>query len=77
MTIVFQLFVYSCVTLNSPISGELLQKTCNWSNGGSVLYAGREACEADAPAIGAPIFSDVMDGRQVEKTKCEPRSVRH
>lgn len=71
---VFQLFIYSCVTLIAPVSGELLEKTCSWSGGGS-LYVSQVICEADAPEIGAPIFSDVADGRRVEKTKCEPHGV--
>jgi hypothetical protein len=73
---IFQLFVYSCITLNAPISGELLQKTCNWSEGsGNSLYVSVAACESAAPAAGTPVFSDVMDGRKVEKTKCEMRTV--
>lgn len=76
MMTVFQLFVYSCVTVTAPLSGELLQKTCNWRDGGQTLYAGKESCEAAAPAIGSPIFSDVADARIVEKTKCAPQIVR-
>ena len=68
----FQLFVYSCVTLNAPIGGDLLQKTCQWGNGITGFYARKESCEADAPAVGSPIFSDVVDGRKVELTKCDP-----
>jgi hypothetical protein len=71
---VFQFFLYSCVTLNAPISGELLQKTCNWSQG-SDLYATHEACLRDSPPLNSPIFSDVADGRKVEAIKCESRAV--
>jgi hypothetical protein len=71
---VFQLLVYSCVTINAPISGELLQKSCNWSPRG-LLFASEEACRKAAPAVGSDVFSDVADGRKVEKTNCVSQSV--
>lgn len=71
---VFQLMVYSCVSLVAPISGDLMQKTCTWAAQGA-LYAKQEACEANAPKIGSPVFSDVMDGRTVEKTHYAPQTV--
>ena len=71
---VFSLFVYSCVTFNAPISGELLQKTCSWSGRGT-LYATHEACLRESPLLGSPIFSDVADGRKVEAIKCEEHGV--
>jgi hypothetical protein len=71
---VFQLFIYSCVTINAPISGELLQKTCQWGQRGG-LYATHEACLRESPSLNSPIFSDVADGRKVEAIKCAAQSV--
>lgn len=72
--IVFSLLVYSCTTLNAPISGELLQKTCSWNPRGG-LFATHEACLRASPPLNSPIFSDVADGRLVEAIKCEPQNV--
>ena len=69
---VWTLLVYSCVTLTS-LQGDLTSKTCSW-NGGA-LYRTEGACGAAAPKIGTPIFSDVADGRKVEKTRCDRLSV--
>ena len=71
---VFSLLVYSCVTINAPISGELLQKTCSWGQRGG-LFATRDACLRASPPLHSPIFSDIADGRQVESIKCEPQPV--
>jgi len=72
--IVFEILVYSCITINAPVSGELMQKTCNWS-ARSGLYTTQEACLAAAPTIGSDVFSDVADGRKVEKINCVPLQV--
>lgn len=71
---VFSLLVYSCVTINAPLSGELLQKTCNWSQRGG-LFATRDGCLQASPPLGSPIFSDVADGRVVEAIKCSEQPV--
>lgn len=71
---VFSLLVYSCVTITAPLSGELMQKTCNWSPRGG-LYATHEACLRASPALGSPIFSDVADGRTVENIRCAEQTV--
>ena len=71
---VFSLLIYSCVTFNAPLSGELLQKTCSWGQRGA-LYASRDACLRASPALGSPIFSDVADGRKVEDIKCSEQGV--
>ena len=72
---VFSLLIYSCVTITAPMSDELIQKTCAWDHGGGSLYMTQAGCEAAAPPVGSPIFSDVADGRKVENTKCQPLSV--
>jgi len=73
---IFNLLVYSCVTL-TDFSGDLISKTCNWrpaSN--SMPYARKEVCEAQGQLlIGTPIFSDVYEDRRVDKFKCDSRSV--
>jgi hypothetical protein len=71
---VFQLFIYSCITTIAPMSGELLSKTCDWSQRGA-LYASHDACLRASPALGSPIFSDVADGRVVEAIKCDEQRV--
>ncbi len=73
---VFSLLVYSCITINAPLTGELMQKTCNW-NGGQALYMTEDLCKAAAPAIGSPVFSDVADGRKIEGIRCQPVQVFH
>lgn len=71
---IYTLAIYSCVTLMSPLSQDLLSKTCAWN--GNTLYTTIEKCEADAPKDGSPIFSDIADGRKVEKHSCNPIGVR-
>ena len=71
---IFSLFVYSCVTINAPMTGELLQKTCNWRQVGE-LYATRDACLNASPPLNSPIFSDIADGRVVEAIKCNEQTV--
>jgi hypothetical protein len=73
---VFELFLFSCVTVMSPFDGgDLVRKTCRWSTTGA-LYHTSERCSEDGNAkIGTPIFSDVYEDRKVEKTKCERRFV--
>jgi len=71
---VFSLLVYSCVTINSWPGGDLMSKTCKWSQEGA-LYASHEACLRASPALGEPIFSDVADGRKVEAIKCDAQNV--
>jgi hypothetical protein len=71
---VFSLFLYSCVTISAPMTGELLEKTCNWRQSGG-LYETRDACLRASPALGSPIFSDIADGRTVEAIKCNEQSV--
>jgi hypothetical protein len=71
---VFQLLIYSCVTITAPISGDLVQKSCAWQPQGG-LWAMQDQCEASAPKIGSSIFSDVADGRVVERTRCAPQAV--
>jgi hypothetical protein len=71
---VFSLLIYSCVTVNFPLSGDLMQRTCRWEGGGT-LYASHERCLRASPALGFPIFSDVADGRKVEAIKCAEQSV--
>jgi hypothetical protein len=67
---VFALLVYSCATAVHPVTGDLIAKTCRWD--ARDLYASQEACSRAMPPIGQPVFTDVMDDRKVEKTKCDP-----
>lgn len=68
MITAYVLVVYSCIIINNPLNGELISKNCNWN--GNNLFSSLELCEASAPKDGSPIFSDVLDGRKVEKHQC-------
>lgn len=71
---VFSLAVYSCLTVNFPLSGDLMQKTCIWQTQGG-LYATKDACLRASPPLGSPIFSDVADGRRVDAVRCNEQPV--
>jgi hypothetical protein len=64
---IFQLAVYSCVRFGNPFTDESAV-TCNWTPHG--LFASEEKCNAAAPKIGSPIFSDIADDRKVENVRC-------
>ena len=66
---VFQLAVFSCVRLTS-LGGDVMSMSCDWKP--YSMYTTEELCTAAAPKIGSPVFSDVADGRTVEKTHCTP-----
>jgi hypothetical protein len=66
MIIVWSLAIYSCV-VSTPMDGSY-SKTCNW--GGGTLHASKEHCETAAPKDGSDVFSDVADGRKVERHEC-------
>jgi hypothetical protein len=71
----FQLMVYSCVTLNSPMYGELISKTCDWR--ARDFYVHQEICDsAGRREIGQPIFSDMDEDRKVEASRCIQLSAR-
>jgi hypothetical protein len=65
---IFTLAVYSCVTIMMWPGTDLRSKTCDWNGRG--MYSSREKCEAAAPKDGDEVFSDVADGRKVEKHSC-------
>jgi hypothetical protein len=76
--IIFQLAVYSCVTVTSFMGGDVLSTTCRWDSRG--LYAEQSRCDEDGfKAIGEPIheFSKIINAtpRKVEKHACGPVSV--
>ena len=65
---IFQLLVYSCVSVNG-LDGELMTKMCRWDQG--KLYKTEAHCdEAGAARFMERMFSDVADDRHVEKHKC-------
>jgi len=68
---IFQLMVYSCVQYNivplMPYSDYTI--SCRWQPWG--FHQSKESCEREAASqLGKPIFSDVADGRKVEKAQC-------
>lgn len=68
---VFQLMVYSCVTFSGFGMNGTWSKSCEWRTWGP-LRTTLEGCESDAKkTIGAPIYSDVMDGRAIEQARCD------
>ncbi len=72
--ILFQLAVYSCVTFTN-LSGDLISKTCRWDDRG--FYASEYRCRSDGDAeIGKPIFSDMYEQRNVERSHCIPVPIR-
>ena len=71
---VFQLFVYSCVTLNGW-DGELISKMCRWD--ARDLHQTETKCAvAGANELGHPVYSDIAEDRRVEKMRCLPIGVR-
>jgi len=66
---VFQLFIWGCVRLTSPLDGEIMQMNCAWKP--DDFCATDELCsQAGKLKIGMPIFSDYAEHRDVEKTRC-------
>jgi hypothetical protein len=70
---VFQLAVYSCVSLMG-FDGLLLSKVCRWDL--RALYATEALCSAAGDAeIGKPIWSDIAENRTIEQSRCGAVSV--
>lgn len=71
---IFQLFVYSCLTLNY-FDGALLSKTCRWQSWGDPFVDSAKCERAGKDQLGHPIFSDVAEDRHIQKARCEPMAV--
>lgn len=71
---VFWLLTYSCVVATS-LDGDLLSKTCRWSEGVS-LYRAEDRCKAKGESlIGTKVHSFIAENRTIEKFKCVPVAV--
>lgn len=69
---VFQLLIYSCVTLNN-LDGTLASKTCRWDQ--RSLYDTNAACAvAGRGYVGHPVF-ETDEWRLIEQTRCVALSV--
>ena len=76
--VIFALIVVSCVETPNPFGGSAYDTSYSKSCRGveANLFATKDACEkAGEPLIGTPVFSDVADGRKVERYGCIERGV--
>lgn len=70
---IFQLAIFSCVILTSPLNSDYT-KTCHWLPTG--MFVSEESCIADGKKLlGKPLFSDVVEDRKVNDYRCTPLMV--